>query len=211
LHLFGILVKFEQILSVTVDEVGVITEEERKTLLRAAREAIVCGLKGKEVPNDKGIPSTLTELRGAFVTLHEEGKLRGCIGYIEPVKPLITAVREVAAKSALEDPRFPPLTEKELDHVQIEISVLSLPERVSDIETIEIGKHGLIVELAGHRGLLLPQVALENGWDRAAFLQNIVLKAGLPPDAWKHPAAILYKFSAEVFGEDPSANREAPR
>ncbi len=188
-----------------------LTQEERRTLLRAAREAIACELEGGEEPKDEGLPSTLTEPRGAFVTLHKEGRLRGCIGYIEPVRPLITAVREVAAKSALEDPRFPPLIEEELDQVQIEISVLSSLERVSHIETIEIGKHGLVLELAGQRGLLLPQVATEYGWSRETFLQNTALKAGLPPDAWQHPAATLYKFSAEVFGEDVSSPREVAR
>ena len=194
-------------MSVTVDEVEVLTEEERGTLLRAAREAIACELEGRRAPNDEGLRPTLTEQRGAFVTLHKHGKLRGCIGYVEPIKSLLTTVQEVAAKSALEDPRFPPLTAEELDDVRIEISILSVPERVYDLETIEVGKHGLMLELAGRRGLLLPQVATEYGWDREAFLQNTALKAGLPADAWKNPGIAVYRFLAEVFGEDVSSTR----
>jgi len=145
------------------------------------------------------VPQALLAPRGAFVTLHRDGRLRGCIGYIEPVKPLIRTVQEVAVKAAFEDPRFPPLTEDE--SVQIEISVLTPPEQVSDISSIEVGRDGLIVELGPRRGLLLPQVATEYGWDRQTFLENTATKAGLPPDAWKHPSVRLYKFSAEIFGD----------
>lgn len=179
-----------------------LTEEERRFLKRAARDAIECELQGSELPQYEAMPSTLTEPRGAFVTLQKNGRLRGCIGYIEAVKPLIETVQEVAVKAALEDPRFPPVTADELNQVHVEISVLSPLEKVSDINTIEIGKHGLLLELAGRRGLLLPQVATEYGWDRVTFLENTAQKAGLPPDAWKHPAVQIYKFSAEIFGED---------
>lgn len=183
-----------------------LTEEERRFLQRAARAAIECAFTGKDLPEYTRI--TLQEPRGAFVSLHKQGRLRGCIGYIEPVKPLIQTIQEVAIKAAFDDPRFPPLMPEELNQVLIEISVLSPLERVEDISTIEVGKHGLVIELADRRGLLLPQVATEYRWDQKTFLENIALKAGLPPDAWKHPAATIYKFSAEVFGEDVESTRE---
>lgn len=186
-----------------------LTEAEQGILQRLAREAIECELQGKEMPPCEEIPSTLTEPCGAFVSLHTRGRLRGCIGYIEAVKPLIETVQEVAVKAAFEDPRFPPLTADELNQVQIEISVLSPLEEVSDVSTIEVGKHGLLLELGGRRGLLLPQVALEYRWDRKTLLENTAQKAGLPPEAWQHPAVRIYKFSAEVFGEVlPPAHRE---
>ena len=103
------------------------------------------------------------------------------------------------------------MIEEELDDVRIEISVISVPERVHDFELIEIGKHGLIVESAGRRGLLLPQVASEYGWDREVFLQNTSLKAGLPADAWKHPATAVYTFYAEIFGEDVNSTLQVIR
>jgi AmmeMemoRadiSam system protein A len=180
----------------------VLMEEERRILQHAARTAIECVLLERELPTYEPLPHTMHQPRGAFVTIHKSGKLRGCIGYIEAVKPLVQTVQEVAIKAAFEDPRFPPLEPDELDHVLLEISVLSPLERVEDVSTIEVGKHGLVIELGGRRGLLLPQVATEFGWDAKMFLENAAVKAGLPPDAWKYPAAKVYKFSAEVFGEE---------
>lgn len=185
-----------------------LTEEERAFLQHEARAAIECTLSDKDLPEYTTIPSTLLEPRGAFVSLYKKGRLRGCVGYIEAVKPLIQTIQEVAVKAAFDDPRFLPLTPEELHQVRIEISVLSSLERVEDITTIEVGKHGLVLELAGRRGLLLPQVALEYHWDPKTFLENTAQKAGLSPDAWKHPAAIISKFSAEVFGEDIETIRE---
>lgn len=142
----------------------------------------------------------LEEKRGAFVTLHKQGELRGCIGYIEAIKSLRETIREMAQSAAFHDPRFPPLKESEFPLVDIEISVLSPIEPVPSVDDIEVGKHGLIISRGLQRGLLLPQVASERGWDRITFLQHTCLKAGLPPDAWQKGARIEY-FSAFVFGE----------
>lgn len=188
-----------------------LTDEERRFLQRVARTAIGCVLQGKALPHYERVPPVVQKPHGAFVTLHKNGRLRGCIGYIEPVKPLIQTVEEVALKAAFDDPRFPPLTPEEFDQILIEISVLSPLEPVHDVSTIEVGKHGLIVELAGYRGLLLPQVATEYGWDAKTFLDNTALKAGLPQDAWQHPDARIFKFSAEVFGEEHEASHHPSR
>lgn len=185
-----------------------LTEEERNILNRAARNAIVCGLHDKELPVYGALPRSLQETCGAFVTLYKNGKLRGCIGYIDAVKPLIQTIQEIAVKAAFDDPRFSPLTEDEFHQVRIEISVLTPLEPVSDVSTIEIGKHGLVVEYTHRRGLLLPQVATEYGWDCETFLSNTAMKAGLPPDAWKHPSVKIYKFSAEVFGQSLHSSHE---
>jgi AmmeMemoRadiSam system protein A len=179
----------------------VLSEEDRRILLRAAREAIASCFQGSEPASPENLSQELNQPRGAFVTLHLGGRLRGCIGYIEAVKPLVDTIKEVAVKAAFQDPRFPPLTEDELSHILIEISVLSPFEPVSDPSTIEVGKHGLVVGLEGHRGLLLPQVAEEYHWDRETFLDNTAIKAGLPPNAWRHPAVQISAFTAEVFGE----------
>jgi AmmeMemoRadiSam system protein A len=188
----------------------VLTEEERRILQRAARTAIECQLEGKQLPTYEGCPQSLLQPRGAFVTLHKHGKLRGCIGYVDAIKPLLQTVQEVAIKAAFEDPRFPPLDREELDQVSLEISVLTPLERVEDPSTIEVGKHGLVIELANRRGLLLPQVATEYGWDEQSFLENVAVKAGFPPEAWKHPAAKIFKFSAEVFGEEKEQRNVTP-
>jgi AmmeMemoRadiSam system protein A len=129
------------------------------------------------------------------------GELRGCIGYIEPKLPLAVTVQEVAQKAAFEDPRFPELTRQELSVVEIEVSILTPVERVKDIEEIEIGTHGLVVESGATRGLLLPHVATMYHWDREQFLQQTSVKAGLPPDAWKKSGVAIYKFSTETFSD----------
>jgi hypothetical protein len=144
----------------------------------------------------------LWEPRGAFVTLTLRGLLRGCIGFSEPTYPLYEAVANAAVASASRDSRFAPVTSEELPEIRISISALSPMSRISSPEQIEIGRHGLLVSGAGRRGLLLPQVASEHAWDRESFLRHTCVKAGLAPDGWKHPAAELLVFEAEVFGED---------
>ena len=185
-----------------------LTADEHATLLRHAREAIVQELTGVESPAEKELTPALLEPCGVFVTLHRAAELRGCIGYIEGHRPLIEGVRETAVKSAFEDPRFPPLGTDELAEIKIEISVLSPLQQVRSFETIEVGKHGLVLEFGGRRGLLLPQVAVENSWDRETFLQNIGKKAGCASDAWKHPGAKLFTFTAEVFGEEEFSSQK---
>ena len=143
-------------------------------------------------------PGLLQE-RGAFVTLKKHGQLRGCIGRLIAEGPLYLTVQRVAMEAAVNDARFPPVTPDELPEIEIEISVLSPLEPVEDISQIEVGKHGLLIVKGGHQGVLLPQVATEQGWDRKEFLRGVCRKAGLPEDAWKD--AKLYIFTAEVFGE----------
>lgn len=148
----------------------------------------------------------LAELGGAFVTLHRQGRLRGCIGYIQPTRPLYVTVAEAALDAAFHDPRFPPLEASELPEVEIEISLLSPCFDIRP-EEVEVGQHGLIVSQGALRGLLLPQVATEYGWDREHFLEETCLKAGLAPDAWKK-GAHLEAFTAEVFSEAPAKESE---
>jgi len=143
----------------------------------------------------------LLEPRGAFVTLKKAGQLRGCIGYIEPRVSLIEAVANNAQSAALRDPRFTPVTPQELADISIEISALTPLEPVADVEDIEVGRHGLVISRGPHRGLLLPQVPVEWGWDREEFLQQTCHKAGLPPEAWKQNDTELLSFEAEVFSE----------
>jgi AmmeMemoRadiSam system protein A len=177
--------------------------EEKRELLRIARASIEAAFLGKEPPEQSLESKAFREAAGAFVTLKIGGELRGCIGYIEPRLPLVEAVREVAQRAAFSDPRFPPLSPEELGEVDIEISVLSPVRKISDVHEIEVGKHGLIVEAGNHRGLLLPQVALEHGWDRETFLRYTCVKAGLPESAWTLPQALLSTFTTTNFSEAP--------
>lgn len=138
---------------------------------------------------------------GAFVTLHIMGALRGCIGYIEGIKPIPDTIIDMANASAFRDPRFMPLSQSEFEKIDIEISVLSPIEKVKDVSDIVIGRDGLIISNGGRSGLLLPQVATENNWDLEDFLEHTCYKAGLPGDAWKRKDTVIEKFSAQVFGE----------
>jgi uncharacterized protein len=183
-------------------------DEEKRTLLKIARSAICSALENKELPPLKFQNEALNRRSGVFVTLRIGDDLRGCIGYIEPLFPLANAVQEVAVKAATEDPRFMPLTLSELNKLTIEISVLSPLEELIDTETIEIGKHGLVIDAGNRRGLLLPQVAAEYNWDRKQFLKQVSLKAGLPPDAWKRKEVKLFTFTVEKFDESEFALSE---
>ncbi len=181
---------------------AVYSAQERALLLQTAHRAIETALADREfltLPDPKSVPAALNQPRGAFCTLHLEGQLRGCVGYVAAIKPLIQTVAETAVSAAFYDPRFPPVTAKEAPHLQIEISVLSLPEPIRP-DQVEVGRHGLIVSQGSRRGLLLPQVAPEQGWDAETFLSQTCVKAGLPPDAWRR-GAHLEAFTAEVFGE----------
>jgi AmmeMemoRadiSam system protein A len=174
------------------------SQEERDLLLRLAHRSIDLALEGRGT--DPTSPTAhLAEPRGAFTTLHLEGELRGCIGYVLPTQSLYATVAEAARAAALDDPRFPPVTPAEAAHLKIEISVLSLVQPIRPEEVI-VGQHGLVVTQGNHRGLLLPQVPTEWKWNRETFLAQTCLKAGLPADAWQHGAQ-LQAFTAEVFGE----------
>ena len=176
-----------------------LTDQDKQTLHDIARAAIETAVRGTQPP-DVTIPDgTLREKCGAFVSLHRRGALRGCIGYIQAVKPLAETVRDMAQAAAMQDPRFDPLTERELEDLDIEISVLSPLQPVGDLNDIQVGTHGLMVVRGRYSGLLLPQVATQYGWDRTSFLEHTCMKAGLPPDAWKDPETKIYLFSADVF------------
>jgi AmmeMemoRadiSam system protein A len=184
-----------------------LNEAQKTYLLGLAREVIAARLtSGKSVKPATLDPVLLAE-RGAFVTLKVDGELRGCIGYPLPYKPLAETVAEMAVAAATEDTRFEPLAGAELPRLEIEISVLTLPRPVSDVSEIIVGKHGIIVSKGRYKGLLLPQVPLEYGWDLPTYLTQGCHKAGLPGDEWKKGAKIEV-FEAQVFSESekPQAN-----
>jgi AmmeMemoRadiSam system protein A len=193
-----------------------LSAEEKKILLETARLSIASRLKRTTV----AFPEPTAKLRekcGAFVSLHSGGGLRGCIGYITAHKPLFETVKEMAECAAFSDPRFPPLTLEELDQVAIEISVLSPFEKITDLNKIEVGKHGIMVRRGFQSGLLLPQVATEYNWNREQFLSHTCQKAGLPPSAWRTGNLEVEIFSAAVFDEaglsrgiDQDQERRAP-
>jgi len=181
-----------------------LTDGEKKALLKLARETlgwyVVNGGKGKRP--EIQLTDTLKEKRGAFVTLTEGGRLRGCIGYVEAIKPLWETVMENTVNAAVEDPRFPQVQASEVKSISIEISAMSPLRKITDVSEIQVGKHGIMLTRGYRRGLLLPQVATEYGWERDEFLMQTCVKAGLPRDAWKDPATTIEIFSAEVFHEE---------
>ncbi len=183
-----------------VGETFALTFEEKAVLLRLARSAVVEFVsRGAVVAADAGNPKFLLP-RGVFVTIKKKGELRGCIGYIQAVAPLAQAVVETAIYAATQDPRFPRVGQDELKDLAYEVSVLTPLKEITAVRTIDVGRHGLYIERGGRTGLLLPQVAVENGWDRETFLAEVCVKAGLPPDAWKAGARISV-FEAIVFHE----------
>jgi AmmeMemoRadiSam system protein A len=175
------------------------SQPERATLLKLAHASIEAAVEGREFRLEA--PSGhLAEPRGVFTTIYLRGELRGCVGYVFPMAPLFRAVAETARAAAFEDSRFLPVSRDEAPRLTASLSVLSLLRRIEATQ-VEIGRHGLMVSMAGHRGLLLPQVPAEHGWDRVTFLEQTCRKAGLPEDAWKR-GATLEGFTAEVFGEE---------
>ena len=183
-------------------EENMLTKEQKEKLLKIVRETLEFYLKNKPLPEIKETDPVLNEKRGVFVTLKKRGNLRGCIGYIYPVVPLIEGVRKMAIESATGDPRFSPVTYEELKDIEIEISVLTVPKRVKSSDEIVLGRDGVIVKRGFNQGVFLPQVADETGWSKEEFLSQLCWqKAGIPPDAWKDPETELYTFQAEVFSE----------
>jgi len=174
------------------------SSEERTFLLKLAHLAIESALDRSEISFTSPSPH-LAEPRGAFTTLYRHGQLRGCVGFVEAVASLYQTVIETARAAAFEDTRFWPVTGEELAGLRVSLSVLSKPSPIA-VDQIEVGRHGLIVGMGGHRGLLLPQVPVEHNWDRITFLEQTCRKAGLPFDAWQKGASIE-AFTAEVFGE----------
>ena len=175
-----------------------IAATDRKRLLdlaRAALSARVRRMSAPDPPPELNIPAS-----GVFVTVECQGELRGCLGTLDQREPLGESVVRLAGDVSQHDYRFQPIDARELAETHIDLSVLTTPEVVTDPSDIVVGRDGLIIEQAGRRGLLLPQVAPEHGWDRETFLGQTCLKAGLPADAWRRGATI-YRFQAEVFGE----------
>ena len=174
------------------------SSDERGLLLRLAHEAITSTLEQREISLVPPSPH-LAEPRGAFTSLYYRGDLRGCVGYVFPVTSLYRTVVESARGAAFDDSRFSPVTRDQAPELRVSLSVLSPLQPVLP-EQVEIGRHGLLVSLGYCRGLLLPQVPVEHGWDRIAFLEQTCRKAGLPPDAWT-AGATLQAFTAEVFAD----------
>lgn len=181
----------------------VLTEEDGQVLIEAARSAIASRLSQKGGCLPAAVTPALMMPGGAFVTLKVNGCLRGCIGRISSPRSLLQTVKEVAVSSAFEDPRFPPVTRSEWPSVRVEVSVLSPLKRVCDPEAVCVGMHGVLVHSGFNSGLLLPQVATEQGWDREEFLAGACRKAGLPPEAWKDAGTQIDVFSAAVFRQAP--------
>jgi AmmeMemoRadiSam system protein A len=175
------------------------SHDERLLLLKLAHESIAAALEQREIvfPSASG---HLAQPRAVFTTLYLHGTLRGCVGHVFAVDPLYVTVAETARAAAFEDTRFSPVTRTEARHLKVSLSILS-PLELIRADEVEVGRHGLLISQHGRRGLLLPQVPVEHGWDRLTFLEETCYKAGLPVDAWQKRATIE-AFTAEVFGED---------
>jgi AmmeMemoRadiSam system protein A len=178
-----------------------LSTENKKLLLEIAREAIVSSIENSSIPRVEPSGPDLQEKRGCFACIKVDGKLRGCIGNFISDKPLYQLVQEMAISAATHDPRFYPMKKEDLAHFKLELSVLTPLRKIASIEEIEVGVHGLYIEKNYSRGVLLPQVAVEYGWDRGTFLNQTSIKAGMKPDDWKEGADI-YVFSADVFTEE---------
>lgn len=178
-----------------------LSEADRRAALQLARTAVVEAISHRKLPEVSPCEGVFAERRGVFVTLHVAKRLHGCIGVIEPSEPLGEGIVRCAASAALEDPRFAPMKPEQLGELSIEISLLSPLQPIAP-ESIEIGRHGLLVRLQAQRGLLLPQVAVEHRLTRQQFLEETCRKAGLPREAWRDPEARLFGFTCEVFSED---------
>lgn len=181
-----------------------LNKNQKKILLEIARKTIEKAVNNEELPDFTNLVNNdpvLHEKCGAFVTIHKDGNLRGCIGNIASSLPLWLTVKKMAVEASLRDPRFLPVSPSEVKDLDIEISVLSPFEKIDDINKIEVGKHGLFIKHGFYQGLLLPQVATEYGWDRMQFLEHTCLKAGLYRDCYKEKKCEIYIFTATVFSE----------
>lgn len=173
--------------------------EDQQRLLALARRALEARVRRQSPPRTE-CGGALDWTRGAFVTIHCHGDLRGCLGHIETEAPLADTIAQLAASVSDSDPRFDAVSALELNGIDLEISVLTRGREIHSIADIEVGRHGLIVERGSRRGLLLPQVATEHGWDAPTFASQTCLKATLPADAWREGARMRV-FEAQVFGE----------
>ena len=177
---------------------------EKSELLALARKSVEQAVReGKLYDAPSSSSELLTQEHGAFVTLKKSGELRGCIGYTSSLKPLYLTVRDTAAFAALRDPRFPPVSASELSQLGYEVSVLSPLRRVLDVRQIKVGQHGLLMKNGQHQGLLLPQVPVEQKWDRQQFLEETCAKADMSAGCWKDENTDVFMFTAIVFGDTP--------
>lgn len=187
-----------------------LSDAEKQLLLAIARKSVEDRVRynrrydARLDPAFPGFTDNLEAPCGAFVTFRKQGDLRGCIGYVEGVKPLYEAVQEMAVAAAIHDPRFPPVRMEELRELDLEISALSPLKEIESLREVEVGMHGMLIRKGMNSGLLLPQVATEHGWGIEEFARNTCYKAGLNPEAWKRhrkdPDMKIFIFSAEVFG-----------
>ncbi|MCX5811327.1 MAG: AmmeMemoRadiSam system protein B [Proteobacteria bacterium] len=183
------------------DDSHALNKKEQKTLLMIARKTVDEYITKGNIPGFQIKEGKLLEKRGAFVTLTKKSELRGCIGYIVPVEQLYRAVSEMAIAASSRDPRFPPVSKDELKDIHIEISVLSPLKLISSTDEVEVGRHGLYITRGNYSGLLLPQVATEQKWNKEEFLKQTCHKAGLPINAWKEKGTNIYTFTAQIFSE----------
>ncbi len=183
----------------TLDADRTLNDSERELLRTTARRSLEHAIKGAKISCPEAPTARLREKRGVFVTLKQRGDLRGCVGYVRPFKPLVEAVWEMAESAALRDHRFIPVEPKEVDRLEVEITVLSPLKPITDPDKVLVGRHGLLVSRGHLAGVLLPQVPIEHDWDRETFLAETCIKAGLDPLAWKDPATTLEIFTAEIF------------
>lgn len=183
-----------------------LTEEEGQKLISIARGVLKAAFGECELRIPFELREKLAQPAGVFVTLYKHGQLRGCIGFPEPILPLGVALLHAARAAAFEDPRFPPLSKEELTEIEIEISVLSPPEKINakpgeQPKHIRVPQDGIVVKKGERSGLLLPQVAKEFGWDAKEFLTQTCIKAGLSPTCWKNENIDIFKFQAQIFRE----------
>lgn len=175
---------------------------ESEALLRFARQTLKAYCEGRPLPAHDALDGRAQEPGAAFVTLEEQdGSLRGCMGTLLPTRSLARAVQEMTIAAASRDPRFPRVEAREVDGLRLSVTLLHPPRDVQSIDEIVVGRHGLIVERGGRRGLLLPQVATRWGWDRTTFLDQTCVKAGLPLGCWREPETRIQLFAAEEYGK----------
>lgn len=182
----------------------ILNDKQKRILLDVVKTTIEAAVNARRLPDFKINDPVLETRCGAFVTIHKNNNLRGCIGNITSNLPLWETVRKMAVEASLHDPRFSPVIPSELKDIEVEISVLSPFEKITDINQVEVGVHGLFIRQGFYQGLLLPQVATEYGWDRTEFIEHTCFKAGLDRNCYKNKNCEIFIFSATVFGEKDS-------
>jgi len=178
-----------------------LSRTDTTNLLAIARDAIIHQVKNEDYSPSPREEKALNVRSGCFVTITQDGHLRGCIGNFQSQQPLFQEVATMAVAAASQDPRFQPMSRDELDNFSLEITILSPLVKIDDIKQIEVGTHGIYIVKGHNRGVLLPQVATDYGWDRETFLQQTCLKAGLSQNSWQQPEAEIYFFCGQIISE----------